>query len=292
MSVPPIRSHSATPNSRPVKVHPTAVVSPGAEFAEGVEVGPFCYVEAGVELGAGTRLGPHVCIYQGTRLGSGCAVHAHAVLGDLPQDLNFHGGSSRVEIGDDCVIREGVTIHRGTAPGTVTQVGAGSLLMAHSHVGHNARVGQQVVLANGALLAGYAEVGDRAFISGNCLVHQYTRVGRLAMMSGGSAAQMDVPPFCITRSLVANTVMGLNVIGLRRAGFSPADRQALKVAFDLLYRSGLGVSAALAAIESLPLTSAVGELLEFVRNSRRGICKLSRDPDPGLGLGDSTPLAA
>lgn len=290
MSAHPLRPLPADDDHRPVRIHPSAVVSPGAELGPGVEIGPFCYLEAGVEIGAGTRLGPHVCVLGGTRLGVGCAVHAHAVLGDLPQDLQFNGGRSRVEIGDDCVIREGVTVHRGTAPGTVTQVGAGSLLMAHSHVGHNARVGEQVVLANGALLAGYAEVGDRAFISGNCLVHQYTRVGRLAMMSGGSAAQMDVPPFCITRSLAANTVMGLNVIGLRRAGFSPADRQALKLAFDLLYCGGMGVSSALAAIETLPANPAVTELLEFVRDSRRGICKLSREIDPGAG--DSTPLAA
>jgi len=289
MSAHPLRPVAGN-ESREPRIHPSAVVSPGAELGLGVEIGPFCYLEAGVEVGAGCRLGPHVCLLSGTRLGAGCTVHSHAVLGDLPQDLTFNGGHSRVEIGDDCVIREGVTVHRGTAPGTVTEVGAGSLLMANSHVGHNARVGQQVVLANGALLAGYAEVGDRAFISGNCLVHQYTRVGRLAMMSGGSAAQMDVPPFCITRSLEANTVMGLNVIGLRRVGFSPADRQALKQAFDLLYRGGMGVSAALASIEGLPENPAVLELLEFVRNSRRGICKLSREPDPGAG--DSTPLAA
>ena len=289
MTAQPLRPVAGDQSWAP-RIHPSAVVSPGAELGPGVEVGPFCYIEAGVAVGARSRLGPHVCLLSGTRLGSGCLVHAHAVLGDLPQDLTFNGGHSRVEIGDDCVIREGVTVHRGTAPGTVTEVGTGSLLMANSHVGHNARVGQQVVLANGALLAGYSEVGDRAFISGNCLVHQYTRVGRLAMMSGGSAAQMDVPPFCITRSLAANTVMGLNVIGLRRAGFSPADRQALKQAFDLLYRAGLGVSAALATIEGLPANPAVLELLEFVRNSRRGICKLSREPDPGAG--DATPLAA
>jgi UDP-N-acetylglucosamine acyltransferase len=261
----------------PPQVHPTALVSPRARLGGGVVIGPFCVIEDDVEIGAGTILGPHTTILRYTSLGRDCRVHSGAVLGDLPQDQAYQGAESRVEIGDFCVIREGVTIHRGTKEGSVTTVGEGSLLMACSHVGHNSRVGRRVTLANGALLAGYTEIGDQAFISGNCLVHQFSRVGRLAMMSGGSATQMDVPPYCITQTLTANRVVNLNVIGLRRAGISSAERLALKRAFDLLYRSGLGTNQAVAAIEQQLEGETVRELCRFIRTSQRGICKLFRN---------------
>ncbi len=272
------------------RIHPTAVVADGAVLGADVEIGPFCVVDSGVVLGEGCVLGPRVTLYSGATLGPRCRLHANAVVGDLPQDLNYRGGDSQVVIGSDCVIREGVTIHRGTMPGTATEVGDGCLLMAYSHVGHNARLGSEVVLANGALLAGYAEVGDRAFISGNCLIHQFTRVGRLAMMSGGSAAQMDVPPFCMTRSVCANTVTGLNIIGLRRAGYSATERLAIKTAFDTLYRGNLGVARALELIASEPMTPAVRELHDFVRQSKRGICKFVRDQQ--ISDEERPPLAA
>jgi UDP-N-acetylglucosamine acyltransferase len=264
---------------QPPRIHPTAVVSRNARLGTGVVVGPFCVVDDAVEIGAGTILGPHVTVLPFTTLGSGCRVHAGAVLGDLPQDQAYQSGTvSGVRIGDRCVIRECATIHRGTKPGTLTEIGDECLLMACSHVGHNARLGRNVTLANGALLAGYTDIGDRAFISGNCLVHQFTRVGTLAMMAGGSAVQMDVPPYCITRTLATNTVINLNVIGLRRAGMSAADRSDLKQAFAILYRSGLGVSDAVSRIEREgPQTDAVHELCRFIRGSQRGICKFFRD---------------
>jgi UDP-N-acetylglucosamine acyltransferase len=190
---------------------------------------------------------------------------------------------SYVSIGARSVIREGVTVHRGTKPGSVTRVGASCLLMANSHLAHDVRLGDRVIVANGALLAGYVQVGDAAFISGNCLVHQFTRVGRLAMMSGGSAVQMDVPPFCITRSSSSNTVIGLNVIGLRRAGFTSPDRAALKSAFALLYRSGLTVPKALQRLEREDTSPLVLELCRFVASARRGICKFVRDSESEPG---------
>jgi len=259
------------------RIHPTALVAPGACLGRGVVVGPFSLIEEGVTIGDGCEIGPRVTLFPGTELGPRCRLHANVVLGDLPQDLNFRGGESWVRIGADCILREGVTVHRGTAPGTATEIGPECLLMAHSHVGHNARLGHGVILANGALLAGYSEVGDRAFVSGNCLIHQFTRVGRLAMMAGGSAAQMDVPPFCITRSLTVNTVIGLNVIGLRRAGIPSEERQSIKTAFDLLYRRGLGIARALDLISAGPMTDSVRELYDFVRASKRGICKFIRE---------------
>jgi len=268
-------------------------VSASARLGAGVSIGPFGVIENDVEIGDGCILGPHVTILSGTTLGKECRVHAGAVLGDLPQDQAFRDAVTFVHIGDRSVIRECATVHRGTKPGTITAIGDDCLLMACSHVGHNARLGNRVTLANGALLGGYAEVGDRAFISANCLVHQFTRIGTLAMMAGGSATQMDVPPFCITRSVTSNMVIGLNVVGLRRAGFSADDRNALKRAFDILYRSGLSVSSAIAAIEEQIDTPPARELCSFLRDSKRGICKFFRElrkpGDEGL---DAGPAAA
>ncbi len=268
------------PGQKQPAVHATAVVSSRARLGDGVCIGPFCVVEDDVEIGAGTVLGPHVTILSFTTLGPLCRVHAGAVLGDLPQDQRFRGAVSYVQIGTGCVIREGVTVHRGTEAESVTTVGDGALLMAGSHVGHNARVGRHVTLANGALLAGYSEIDDFAFLSGHCLVHQFTRVGTLAMMSGGSAAQMDVPPYCITQSLATNCVLFLNVVGLKRSGMPADERRALRRAFDLLYRSGLSVPSAAAAIEAEIDTPSARELCRFLRSSKRGICKFFRDERP------------
>lgn len=271
-------------------IHPSAVVSPRARLGPGVVIGPLAVIDDEVDIGAGTIIGPHVTILKYTALGSGCRIHSGAVLGDLPQDQAYAGAQSGVRFGDRCVIRECVTVHRGTKDGTFTEIGDDSLLMACSHVGHNALLGRRVTLANGALLAGYTEIGDQAFISGNCLVHQFARVGRLAMMAGGSATQMDVPPFCMTQTLTPNTVTSLNVVGLRRAGMSSAERRLLKDAFGLLYRTGLGVTDAVAAIEQLPQTEAIRELCRFLRSSKRGICRFFREtPKPD---DDSDSLAA
>ncbi|MDZ4198074.1 MAG: acyl-ACP--UDP-N-acetylglucosamine O-acyltransferase, partial [Kiritimatiellia bacterium] len=228
-----------------MSIHPSAWIDPGAIVEADVDIGPFCVVESGVRLGAGCRLGAHVSILSGTTLGPRCRIHGGAVLGDLPQDLAFTNAPSRVEIGADCVIREQVTIHRGTKEGTVTSLGEGCYLMANSHVAHNCRVGNRVILANGALLGGYVEVGDRAFLSANVLVHQFVHIGRLVMAGGGSALGKDVPPFCMVQSVRRNSIVGLNIIGLRRAGFLPEQRQEIRRAFDVLYRSGLNFSKAL-----------------------------------------------
>ncbi|MDX2243524.1 MAG: acyl-ACP--UDP-N-acetylglucosamine O-acyltransferase [Leptolyngbyaceae cyanobacterium bins.302] len=262
-------------------IHPTAVIDPEAKLGDNVTIGAFAYIEAGVKLGNDCVVGSHVSILRHTTLGNGCRVHAGAVLGDLPQDLAFKDEESYVRIGDNCVIRENVTIHRGTKAGSVTEVGDNCLLMAQSHLAHNVKVGNHVIVANGALLAGYVEVGDRAFISGNCLVHQFTRVGRLAMMSGASAVQKDILPFCITRSVSPNTIMGLNVVGLRRAGFTPSDRRLLKQALMIIYNSGLNVSQATERLEQEFDSELIQELCVFIRGSKRGICKFFRRSSAG-----------
>ncbi len=252
-------------------IHPTAIIEPGAQLGENVTVGAFSFIDRTVQLGDGCSIGHHVTILGHTTLGKGCQVHSGAVLGDLPQDLAYQGGNSYVHIGNNTVIREGVTIHRGTKPETITTIGDNCLLMVNSHIGHNAIVGNQVIITNGSLLAGYVQVGDRVVISGNCLIHQFTRIGRLAMLCGSTATQRDVPPFCMTRSFT-NTVLSVNVIGLRRAGFTPAQRLEVKHAFDTLYRSGLSVAEAVAKLEQSPESDITLEFCEFIKSSKR-ICK-------------------
>ena len=187
-----------------MKQHASAIVDKSAVIGNDVEIGPFAVIGADVDLGDGCVIGPHAVIHPYTALGSGCRVHAGAVIGDLPQDLAFKQVRSFVEIGADCVLREGVTVHRGTEEGTKTSLGDECFLMANSHVGHNCLVGDGVILANGALLGGRVEVGAGAFISGNSAVHQFVKVGRLAMLAGLSGISKDLPPFCTTHGATIN----------------------------------------------------------------------------------------
>ncbi len=257
-------------------IHATAVLEPGAEIGEGVSIGPFCYVQNGAVIGRDSVLDSHVTVLANTTLGARCRIHAGAILGGLPQDLGYKGGVSYVRIGEDCVLREGVTVNRGTQAESVTVIGDRCMLMANSHCGHNTCVGNDVVLANGALLAGYVKVGDRAFISGNVGVHQFVHIGRMAMLGISTVLTKDVPPFCTVRPSTENGVAGLNVIGMRRAGMSAEDRAMVKSAFKVLYRSGLNVEQALKVLEQdLSPAPPVLEMIRFVRESHRGICACS-----------------
>ncbi len=237
-----------------MKIHPTAVI------------------EEGAKIGEGTEIGPYAVIYRHAEIGSNCRIHAGAVIGDTPQDLAFKDVSSRVRIGANCVIREHVTIHRGTKEGSETVVGSDCYLMANSHLAHNVRLGDRVILANGVALAGYVEVGDRAFISGNATAHQFVRIGRLAMVGGLSGSSKDVPPFCMAASVSFSVVAGLNVVGMRRAGFSPEERRTVKEIFNLLYRAGLNTTQAVHEIQQKFPDGLGAEFVEFIRASKRGIC--------------------
>lgn len=255
-------------------IHKTAIIDSCAELGNDVEVGPFTVIEADVTIGDGSVIGPNVSIRPYTSIGSHCNIHAGAVLGGIPQDVNFKGDKSFVSIGANCQIREGVTINRGTQTDSVTEIGDDCFLMAFSHFGHNVKLGRKVIVANGALLAGYVEVGDQVFISGNCVLHQFVKVGRLAMLGGGCGISKDVPPFCLVKTLEMNTIAGLNSVGLRRSTLSAKDRQEIKEAFKLLFRSGLNVSHALERIKSAYPSGPAAEISAFIDKSKQGICRM------------------
>ncbi len=259
-------------------IHPSAVVEPGAVLGDEVTIGPGAVIAAGATIGPGCVIGPHAVVYAHATLGPGCQVHAGAVVGDTPQDLAFKPVISHVRVGARCVLREGVTIHRGTREDTATVLGDDCYLMANSHLAHNVTLGNNVILANGVLLAGYVAVGDGAFISGNAVVHQFCRIGRLAMVGGLSGIGKDVPPFCMTRSGTNNTVLGLNVVGLRRGGFAPEQRREIRACLGILYEQGLNVSQALAVLRERPGPVAA-EWVAFIAAARRGICRFVRSGD-------------
>jgi UDP-N-acetylglucosamine acyltransferase len=251
-------------------IHSTAVIHPRAQLDPSVVVGPYAVIDEGVTLGPGCVVGPHVHLTGVLVAGARNQFHTGCVIGGAAQDLKYKGQPTRLRIGDGNIFREHVTVNRSNAPEEDTVIGSNNLLMAHSHVGHNATVGDQVILANGALLAGHVTVGNHAIISGNCLVHQFVRVGTLAMMQGGAAISQDLPPFCVARG--ANGLCGLNTVGLRRAGFSPEQRLELKRLYHALFRGGQKFSAALAAARGAFTSEPATVLLDFVAAARRGLC--------------------
>jgi UDP-N-acetylglucosamine acyltransferase len=255
-------------------IHPTAIVDPGARLGAGVIIGPFAVVEAGTDIGDGCEIRAHAVVKRFTRMGRENVLHEGAVVGGEPQDVSFRGVPSELHIGDRNVIREGVTIHRGTEPGSATVVGSDCFLMACSHVAHNDRLGDGVILANAVLLGGYVDVGERAFLSGGVGVHQFCRVGRLAMSGGNSRIIMDALPFVNTTGFPGRAV-GLNVVGLRRAGFDASALRVLKQAYRILLRSKLPLATALDQMAALadPL---VDEMIAFIRGSKRGFHRSER----------------
>jgi len=253
-------------------IAPTARVDPGATIGAGVRVGEFCVIEADVVIGARCVLEPYVYIRRWTRLGEENEVGAGTVLGTDPLDKNFSGARSYLRIGNGNKIREHFTISRGTPAESATEIGDGNFIMTSGHIAHNCRIGHRTVIASCVLLGGYVEVGDGAFLSGGVLVHQYSKVGRLAMVSGNTRVNMDAPPF-FTFAGFEIAPKGLNLVGLRRAGFHPEQVASIKKAYRLLYRSNLHLGEALALIDRDINTPETRELTSFIRSSRRGICR-------------------
>jgi UDP-N-acetylglucosamine acyltransferase len=251
-------------------IHPTAVIHPKAKLDASVRVGPYVVIDENVEIGPGCAIGPHVYITGLTTIGAQNEFHAGCVIGDAPQDLKYAGQPTGLRIGDKNVFREHFTVHRSTKAGEETIIGSNNFIMQHAHVAHNCVVGNHVILAGGALLAGHVVVQDRAFISGNCLVHQFTRVGTLAMMQGGAAISKDLPPFTV--ALGVNEMCGLNIVGLRRAGFTAEQRLELKAAYRALFRSGRNLRTALTQVKTEYANEPARTLLDFVAAARRGVC--------------------
>jgi UDP-N-acetylglucosamine acyltransferase len=259
-----------------VKIHPSAIVEPGAQLAAEVEIGPYACIGAEVEIGPRTIVQSHAVIEGAVRIGADSHIGHGAIIGDLPQDLSFKPGTrSSVEIGKRNVIREHVTIHRGTAPDSATRVGDDNFLMAGAHLGHNCTLGSRIIIANNCLLGGYVAVDDGAFLGGGCVFHQFMRIGRLAITQGRSGFSKDIPPFCLAAN--RNRVAGLNVLGLRRAGFTAEQRAEIREAFRLLYESGLNVKQALARAEERDWSQLARSFFDFVAGAqRRGICGFTR----------------
>lgn len=265
------------------EIHPTAYVDPAAELAADVEVGPHAFIDADTVIGPGTKIMHGAHVGRWTTMGAGNLVYPGAVIGHDPQDLGYHGEESYTVIGDGNVMREGFTVHRGNRPGTRTVIGSNNYFMVNSHVAHNCVIGSHVILVNGSLLGGHVEIGDRAIISGNCMVHQFVRIGPFAMMRGGSAASLDIPPFCIHDG--TNTVRAVNVVGLRRNGFDARRIRAVKEAFKTIFRSELRRREALEKVEQeLEVTADVDLMLGFIRTSKRGVCS-----GPGRGARSADP---
>lgn len=251
-------------------IHPTAIIHPQAKLDATVQVGPYAVIDEGVELGANCVVGPQVYLTGLATIGANNHFHAGCVIGDAPQDLKYKNEPTRLRIGGHNVFREHVTIHRSTKSDAETVIGSHNFFMANSHVAHNCVVGDHVILANGALLGGHAVVQARAFISGNCLVHQFTRVGTLALMQGGAAISQDLPPFTIAQR--ENEICGLNVVGLRRAGFTAEQRLELKRLYHLLFRSGKNLRVALAEARKTFTSTLAKVLPDFVAEAKHGVC--------------------
>ncbi|MBN1941866.1 MAG: acyl-ACP--UDP-N-acetylglucosamine O-acyltransferase [Phycisphaerae bacterium] len=248
-------------------IHPTAVVDHSAQLADDVEVGPYAIIEGDVEIGPGTVIRPHAVIRRYTSMGAGNHVDSFVALGGEPQDYKFDVSQvSYLRIGDKNIFREGVTISRGTGEGSETRVGDGTYWMANSHAGHNCIIEDGVILANGALVAGHCTVGRKAILPANGCVHQFVWIGEMCMFQGGAAISMHAPPFCLLAE--DNTIVGLNVVGLRRSpDITDDDREDVKEVFQLLYRSGLTPTRALEEMDKRDLGSAGSRFREFVRKA-------------------------
>jgi UDP-N-acetylglucosamine acyltransferase len=258
------------------KIHPTAIVDSNARLGPDVEIGPFSIIGPLVTIGEKTDVQSHVVIEGEVAIGRGNLIGHGAIIGVPPQDVSFSPErKTRVEIGDDNIIREYCTIHRGSPDGSATKIGDKNFLMAGAHVGHNCVIGNNVLIANNCLLAGHVQVDDGAFLGGGSTFHQFMHIGRLVMVQGSSAFGKDLPPFVVAAE--RNAVFGLNIIGLRRAGVSEKDREQIKAAFKLIYLSGLNTSQALKNAETMDLGAPAREFLDFVAGSKkRGICPFKR----------------
>jgi UDP-N-acetylglucosamine acyltransferase len=250
-----------------------AFVHPEAKLGDNIIVEPFALVDSNTEIGDGSRIMSHSTILYGSRIGKNCTIFPHATIGGVPQDLKFQGEDTTAEVGDNTIVRECATINRGTASRGKTVVGSNCLIMAYSHVAHDCILKNNIIIGNATQLAGEVEIDDYAIISGGSLIHQFTRIGGHVMVQGGSKIPKDIPPFVLVgrEPLV---FMGLNVVGLRRRGFTSEQINSMQEIYRYIYQTGNNVSQATVKIENeLPETTERNHILEFIRSSSRGIVR-------------------
>ena len=256
-------------------IHPTAIVDPTAELGDGVEIGPYSVIRKEARVGRGTRIGPHVVIGEWTRIGEQCQIYQFASVGEAPQALAYQGEKTLLEMGDQNIVREFVTLNRGTVGGGGrTAIGHRNLFMAYAHVAHDCQIGNQVILANGATLAGHITIEDYAIIGGLSAIHQFCRIGAHAFVSGMTGITLDVPPYMLASGSRAS-LFGLNTVGLKRNKFSEASVRALKKAYRIIFRSSLTLEKALAQLreDEIAKISEVQHLLQFIAQTKRGISR-------------------
>lgn len=255
-------------------IHPTAIIDPSAELGPNVTIGPYSIIKSDTVIGAGTEIGPHVVIDQYSTIGADCKIFQYASVGAAPQDLKYSGEKTYLKVGNGTIIREFATINRGTGVGGgITEVGENNYLMAYAHVAHDCKTGHAVILANNTTLAGHIILGDHVTIGGLVAVHQFVNIGDYAYIGGKAAVVKDVPPFVIAAGDRAR-LHGLNKVGLKRNGFSPATVSALKKAYRIIFRIGLTLNEAVervrAEVDQLPEVIA---FVEFIKSSTRGITR-------------------
>jgi UDP-N-acetylglucosamine acyltransferase len=254
-------------------IHPTAIIDPKAEIDEGVEVGPYSVIEKGVSIGEGTKIGPHVVIREGTQIGKRCHIFQFASIGEAPQAVAYKGEKTSLLIGDQNIVREFVTLHRGTIKGGgKTVIGNNNFFMAYSHVAHDCQIGNQVFLYNGASLAGHIIIEDYAIIGALSGIHQFCQIGTHAFISGLTGVPLDIPPYMLASGNRAK-LFGLNTVGLKRHNFPEETVKALKKAYRTIFRSGLTLENAIKRVEEDEIfqTPEVQHLLHFIQHSKRGI---------------------
>ncbi len=259
-------------------IHPSAIVDPSAQIAEGAEIGPFSIIHGNVTIGAGTKLHSSVVIGEWTEIGENNEIFPGAVIGVAPQDLRYSGERAYTKIGNRNVIREYVTIHRASDAEGVTSIGDDNLLMAYTHVAHNCILGNQIVIANSVGIAGHVEIEDQAVLGGMCGLHQFVRVGKLAMLGGMAQIRQDIPPYAMVDGQPAR-VFGMNIRGMQRRGIDKDSRQALKSCYRLILQSGLNLTQAINSIKAnVEQTDEVAHLVKFLESpSKMGVC--IREPD-------------
>jgi len=254
------------------RIHPTAVIEETAIMGEDVHVGPYSIIGPDVAMGDGCRIGPHVVIEGVTNVGRNCRIFQFASVGAAPQDINYKGEKTALNIGNDTIIRESVTIHRGSTKGDgITEIGSRCMIMACCHVAHDCRLGNRVIMANVATLGGHVEIGDHAVIGGLSAIHQFCRIGSYAFLGGMSGANKDIPPFVKYQGQRTN-LFGINVLGLKREGFPMETIEALKEAYRIVFTKAATITEGLdQAEEACPDISEVRQFTDFIRQSRRGV---------------------